>query len=164
MIASIQTLVPQFVVRHAVFCRGTVRVQGPKAGTDLSDIPLRMTMVVRRDTGVIEADGSVEQWTKIPKYHRARKGVPAKFSVTVFGAPREEVPQEPVSGADVGAGAVEGPRPMEEEPSQPSAGFPHPPQNVVALPEAAPASEYSQQRRYRVAKGCPKWFGDRLSP
>ena len=59
VIASIQTLVPQFVVRHAVFCGGTVRVQGPKAGIDINTIPLRMTMV--------EADGSVEQWTKIPK-------------------------------------------------------------------------------------------------
>ena len=84
VIASIQTLVPQFVVRHAVFCRGTVRVQGPKAGIDINTIPLRMTTVVKRDTGLVEADGSVEQWTKIPKYHRARIGDSSKVHCDGF--------------------------------------------------------------------------------
>ena len=85
VIGKIQALVPQFLVRRAVFCRGTVRVQGARDKGDLDRIPLRKTMVVRRDTGEIVEDGPVEQWTKIPKYHRGRKGIPARFSVTVYG-------------------------------------------------------------------------------
>ena len=89
VIGKIQALVPQFLVGHVVFCRGTVRVQGARDKGDLDRIPLMKTIVVRRDTGEIAEDGPVEQWTKIPKYHRGRKGIPARFSVTVHGAPRE---------------------------------------------------------------------------
>ena len=40
MITRIQALVPQIIVRHAVFCRGTVRVQAARAGLDFDMIPL----------------------------------------------------------------------------------------------------------------------------
>ena len=83
MITRIQALVPQITVRHAVFCRGTVRVQAAKAGLDFDRIPPRKTMVVKRESGEVVEDGITEAWTKIPKYHRGRKKIP--------GAPREVV-------------------------------------------------------------------------
>ena len=89
VIEKIQGLVPQFIVRHAVFCRGTIRVQGAKENHDGDRMPLRKTIVVKRDSGDLAEDGPVENWTRIPKYHPGRKGIPARFSVTVYGAPKE---------------------------------------------------------------------------
>ena len=82
----VQQLMPNMHVCQVVFCRGTNRVQMPKGTWSHRDIPLRQVVVVRRDNGQVELDGSVEEWTKVPRYKQCRKGVPARISATVFGA------------------------------------------------------------------------------
>ena len=140
MMERIQALVPQYIARHAVFCRGTVRVQGARDDMDLNRIPLRKTMVVKRDTGEVVEDGPVEAWTKTPKYHRGRKGISARFSVTIFGSPKEEfrvevprvVGHEVASSSDV-AHPIRGSE-------QASAEMANPRQTEVAVPSQEPAN------------------------
>ncbi|CAE7759462.1 GIP [Symbiodinium sp. CCMP2456] len=45
VVKQAQTLIPQFQVKHAVMARGTNRVQPPKPGLEIQDIPLRQTIV-----------------------------------------------------------------------------------------------------------------------
>ena len=84
-VSKVQTLVPEFVVKHVVVCRGTNRVRPPKEGWSSRDIPVRRTVVVKRDgTGICE-DGGVEEWGALPRYKQMRKGIPAKVSLTAYG-------------------------------------------------------------------------------
>ena len=82
---KIQGLVPQMIVKCAVVCRGTDRIQLPPVGTRAKDMPLRYTVVVRRDSGEVCPEAEVENWEGLPRYKQIRKGVSAKLSVTVYG-------------------------------------------------------------------------------
>ena len=53
----VQELLSQFIVKHLVFCRATNRVQAPRDGTHPKDMPLRLTIVVKRDRGEVVVDG-----------------------------------------------------------------------------------------------------------
>ncbi|CAE7672910.1 GIP [Symbiodinium sp. CCMP2592] len=86
VVKQVQTLIPQFQIKHVVMARGTNRVQLPKPGLEIQDIPLRQTIVVSRDNGKVMADGGCEQWTKNPKYKRWRRGIPARVSLTAYGS------------------------------------------------------------------------------
>ena len=85
IVAEIQPLIPQFQIKHVVMCRGTNRLQPPSNTQSAEDIPLRLTVVVSREDGQVQMDGGVEEWTKIPRYKRMRKVVPAKVSLTAYG-------------------------------------------------------------------------------
>ena len=114
IVKQVQTLIPQFQIKHVVMARGTNRVQLPKPGLEIQDIPLRQTIVVSRDNGKVVTDGGCEHWTKNPKYKRWRRGIPARVSLTAYGSeflqdyhhsqlsgnssssiPAEAVPREP---------------------------------------------------------------------
>ncbi|CAE7260010.1 GIP [Symbiodinium sp. CCMP2592] len=69
VVKQVQTLIPQFQIKHVVMARGTNRVQLPKPGLEIQDIPLRQTIVVSRDNGKVMADGGCEQWTKPAAIH-----------------------------------------------------------------------------------------------
>ena len=86
VIDRVQALIPQFVVKHVVLCRGTNRVRPPKSDWEAVDIPLRKTVLVKREGGAIYEDGEVEEWTRIPRYKQNRNIVPAKISLTAYGA------------------------------------------------------------------------------
>ena len=89
VVAAAQRLTPHFQVKHVVMARGTNRVQLPKPGFDVGDIPLRQTIVVSRQDGKVRVDGEPEQWTRAPKYKRWRSAIPARISLTAYGAPRQ---------------------------------------------------------------------------
>ena len=93
-----------------VFCRGTNRVQAPRDGTHPKDMPLRLTIVVKRDGGEVVVDGQVEDWSRVPKYKRARSTTPARMSLTVYGVPwetlRSFVAGDPQRSVERGVGAA----------------------------------------------------------
>ena len=91
VVQATQRLIPHFQVKHVVMARGTNRVQLPKPGIDVRDIPIRQTIVVARQDGKVRIDGEPEQWTKAPKYKRWRSAIPARISLTAYGAPRLHV-------------------------------------------------------------------------
>ena len=84
-----QQLIPHFEVKRVVMARGTNRVQLPKPGVDVNDIPLRQTIVVARQDGKVRVDGEPEYWARgVPKYKRWRAGIPARLSLTAYGMDR----------------------------------------------------------------------------
>ena len=91
VVNATQRLIPHFQVKHVVMARGTNRVQLPKPGVEVQDIPLRQTIVVSRQDGKVRVDGEPEQWTRNPKYKRWRPAVPARISLTAYGALRQHV-------------------------------------------------------------------------
>ena len=88
---QIQRLIPQMLVKYAVVCRGTDRIQLPPIGCRAKDIPLRLTAVVRRDSGEVEVEGCVEEWSRLPRYKQNRKGTPARISLTAYGLSPESM-------------------------------------------------------------------------
>ena len=84
-----QQLIPHFQVKHVVMACGTNRVQLPKPGIDVQDIPVRQTIVVARQDGKVKVDGEPEVWARgVPKYKRWRAGIPARVSLTAYGMDR----------------------------------------------------------------------------
>ena len=123
-----QQLVPEFIIKHVAVRRGTNRIQPAPAGCDVRDIPLRYTVVVKRAGGDIAVDGAIEQWTKIPKYKQGRKGIPAKMSLTAFGAPAAPVVR-PRSGL------------IRDEGNGDRIGASEPPSEPESRPETDPTAE-----------------------
>ena len=134
----VQQLVPEFIVKHVVVCRGTNRIQPAPAGCDVRDIPLRYTVVVKRAGGDIAVDGAIEEWTKIPKYKQGRKGIPAKMSLTAFGAPAV-----PVVRSRSG--------PIRDEGNGVRVGAPEPPSE----PESRPETDTTAEARPTVSSSEP---------
>ena len=83
-------------------------------------------MVVKRADGEIVVDGGIEEWTRIPEYKQGRKGIPAKMSLTAFGAPWTPAARSDSRNA---RGAIGG------------AEVPADPIGPRAIPESAPPME-----------------------
>ena len=162
VVGQIQRLTPHFHVVHVVMARGTNRVQLPKPGLDPQDIPMRQTMVVARKDGKVKVDGGPEAWTRVPKYKRWRKGIPARISLTIYGRSRSETAsrESGASSSDrrFGAeGAIHG--------DPPSIGSIGPlgegcreddrPNGAAAEPLARPMSPSSLSVRRRVEEAAP---------
>ena len=72
-------------VKMVLMCRGTERHRVPRADISRDDIPLRKTVIVNRQSGVIEDQGNFEQWQRLSKAKQVRKAGPAKISMSIFG-------------------------------------------------------------------------------
>ena len=86
VVAKVQELIPNMIVKHVVFCRGVNRIQPALADTRPKEVPLRYTVVVKRAGGGIVADKAPEDWSRIPKYKRGSGCVPAKIALTACGS------------------------------------------------------------------------------
>ena len=82
----IQQLIPEMKVHHVEACRGVDRLRTPFGQYDQSLVSSRKTVVINRNTGVVEDEDPVEKWVSLPRYKQIRKGRPAKIAITVFGA------------------------------------------------------------------------------
>ena len=114
--SMVQQLLPDFQVQQVVFCRGTNRVQPPKGSWVGKDIPLRQTVVVRRDNGKVELDGALEEWTKVPRYKQCRAIIPARMSATVYGIQLNDPYVQPVHRSE-SSGSDEGPEMQIDDPA-----------------------------------------------
>ena len=114
--SMVQQLLPDFQVQQVVFCRGTNRVQPPKGSWVGKDIPLRQTVVVRRDNGKVELDGALEEWTKVPRYKQCRAIIPARMSATVYGIQLHDPYVQPVHRSE-SSGSDEGPEMQIDDPA-----------------------------------------------
>ena len=130
VVKRVQALIPQFEVKHVVLCRGANRVRPPQDGWEGVDIPLRNTVVVKRDGGRVVEDGDVEEWTKIPRYKRNRAIIPARVSLTAYGAMHrsqlgEDVQSESLPRVERAANSVPDDAAIpEDRESESSVGFP----------------------------------------
>ena len=84
---DVQSLCSHFQVTAVEVCRGTDRFRLPKGSYDETEIPLRQTFIVHRETGNMERLGDPEKWLELPKTKRILKSKPAKLCLTVFGKP-----------------------------------------------------------------------------
>ena len=89
IMARVQEGVPGMKVHRVEACRGTERYRLPDEGLDQSCIPLRLTVVRKRESGQLEVLGVPEEWTKLTRQRKIRKNVPASLSLTIFGEPQE---------------------------------------------------------------------------
>ena len=119
-------------------------------------------MVVKRDTEEIVKDGPTENWTRIPKYRRGRKGIPARFRVTVFGAPRDVEPSVREPQRASGSDSVPAVRPEVESATE---AVENP--GTAALEQAIPSSEpvsMETEMPTDVPKGLEVGFPPRAIP
>ena len=86
VIPLVQQLVPELKVHHIEVCRGVDRLRTPHGKYDQELVSSRKTVVVNRNTGIIEDADPVEKWTSLPRYKQVRKGRPAKIAITIFGS------------------------------------------------------------------------------
>ena len=86
IVPVIQQLIPEMKVHHVEACRGVDRLRTPFGQYDQSLVSSRKTVVINRNTGVVEDEDPVEKWVSLPRYKQIRKGRPAKIAITVFGA------------------------------------------------------------------------------
>lgn len=85
LVARVQEGVIGMKVRRVGACRGTERYRLPETGVSHAEIPLRLTVVRQRDDGTVKVLGTPEEWLRLPKAKRVRKGVSASLSLTIFG-------------------------------------------------------------------------------
>ena len=90
-VQKVQGMLPQLVIKQVVLCRGTKTIQPPKEGSSSRDIPLKITVAVRREDGTVEMDGGLEEWGKMHRYKQTRKGIPSKLSLTAHGISPSEL-------------------------------------------------------------------------
>ena len=119
VVTKVQELLPNMIVKHVVFCRGINRIQPAMTETRPKEVPLRYTVVVKRVGGEIVADKVPEDWSRIPKYKRGSKCIPAKIALTAYGS-----------------------RPVLREHQQPNLD---PPSASVAMPETSDAPAVQSQ-------------------
>ena len=99
LFSGIQMLVDDFDVVRVDVCRGTERFRVPTSGTDLVPLTYRLTVILDRDSGLVEMLGEPEKW-------QIRKAKPARISMTIFGSDRSvEIPN-----VDQGKSLAEGDR------------------------------------------------------
>ena len=97
-LSDMQALLPaSFKLRRVEACRGTDRLRIPDDSVSREEIPLRLTVVRRREDGGIETSPEPENWTRLPKRQQIRKGVAARLSLTLFGSRREAVQVDTVA-------------------------------------------------------------------
>ena len=92
MIPLVQQLVPEMKVHHLEACRGVNRLRTPHGKYDQFLVSSRKTVVINRNTGVVEDEDPVERWVDLPRYKQVRQGRPAKVAVTIFGTQNEQEP------------------------------------------------------------------------
>ena len=97
ILARVQEGVPGIKIRRIEACRGTERYRLPDSAVDHASVPLRLTVVRKREDSTVQVLGEPEEWTRLPKSRRVRKSIPASMSLTIFG--------EPVEAATSGAGS-----------------------------------------------------------
>ena len=137
------------IVKCAVVCRGTDRIQLPPVGSRAKDMPLRYTAVVRRHSGEVCPEAEVENWETLPRYKQIRKGVPSKLSVTAYGhaptnlrqfgdeRPQIERPSSHDEGLSQEAGSGSGSAPMSEsQNSEVECKMMSAPKGLLAIPLA----------------------------
>ena len=157
VMARVQEGIPNMKIRRVEACRGTERFRLPEAGVDHSSIPLRLTVVRKRESGSTEVLGPPEQWLSLPKSRRVRRSVPASLSLTIFGepltAPADGEPfQQPSSSGDRQQSTVDVP---EGDCAEPQGGPPlSVPRHGPGFLEAS-ADERSQIRRLHHNLGHP---------
>ena len=134
VVAKVQELIPNMIVKHVVFWRGVNRIQPALADTRPKEIPLRYTVVVKRAGGGIVADTAPEDWSRIPKYKRGSGCVPAKIARTAYGSRPliRERGENSSNSVQAAAPAVSATPP----PERPNAAVPLAPQVQHAAPEA----------------------------
>ena len=95
MIPLVQQLVLEMKIHHLEACRGVNRLRTPHGKYDQSLVSSRKTVVINRNTGVVEDEDPVERWVDLPRYKQVRQGRPAKVAVTIFGTQSEQEPPNP---------------------------------------------------------------------
>ena len=68
----------------------TDRFRPPKAGVNISKLKYRLTVILNRESGVVEILGDPEEWKTLSKRKQIRKAKPARICVTVFGDDGED--------------------------------------------------------------------------
>ena len=85
LIQRMQALVPNMRIHHAEACRGINRLRRPTKLEDPHLISHRQTVVLNRNTNKVEEVGSIEEWSRLPRYKQIRAGKPARIALTMFG-------------------------------------------------------------------------------
>ena len=106
LLHRIQAGVTSMKVRRVEACRGTERFRLPERGLDVSEIPLRLTVVQSRSDGSIQVMGGPEEWTRLSKRNQIRKSLPASVSLTIFG--QATVPGSEPAGTGAASGEATG--------------------------------------------------------
>eukprot|EP00435_Cladocopium_sp_Y103_P044402 s835_g12.t1 len=95
---GIQLNVEEFDVVRVDVCRGPERFRVPTIGVDLKPLTYRLTVILNRESGLVETLGNPEKWQELAKSKQIRKAKPARISN--FGS-QEGVS---VSGKNLGEG------------------------------------------------------------
>ena len=82
-----KNLCSTFQVVGVEICRGTDRFRLPKGNYPETEVPIRQTFILHRQTGEVEQVGNPEKWLELPRTRRTVKSKPAKLCMTVFGKP-----------------------------------------------------------------------------
>ena len=129
-------LVDGFNVARVDVCWGMERFRIPTSGTDLVPLTYRLTVIINRDSGLVEILGNPEKWHDLPKSKQIRKAKPARISMTIFGNDGEVGIQE----ADQGKNLAEGDRNVKslDKEEQPSSSIMMP---DVSMEDAQPKVE-----------------------
>ena len=85
VVLRIQGLCPKISLCHVEVCRGTDRFRVPKAGTDVTNLRLRQTVIMHRQSGEVHELGEPEEWQQLSQRQKIRKSGPAKLCLTLFG-------------------------------------------------------------------------------
>lgn len=105
LVKLIQQLVPEFIVKLVISCRGTDRHRTDGTDQNGDKYPLRKTVIICRDSGDVKEIGPPEEWLKLPRLKQIRSTGPAKMSLSIFGVPIGS------SAASSSAAVSDGPKP-----------------------------------------------------
>ena len=155
ILQTLQVLVPQLETHHAEACHGVDRLRVASAQFDKHHVSHRKTVVLLRDSGDIHESGEVEDWVRLPKYKRIRKGKPPRLALTIFGRPKEIRQQQPTStpSSKISGDSRDTNMDPTETMSQPTAPA-HP--TATDRPAAAEfPTEKSEESKLKVASGPP---------
>jgi hypothetical protein len=104
LFCGIQMLVDSFEIVRVDVCRGSERFRVPAAGVDLAPLTYRLTVILNRDSGLVETLGDPDKWQDLPKTKQIRRAKPARIGMTIFGKEKQTGLVEPELGKNLGEG------------------------------------------------------------
>ena len=84
LITALGTLCPDYVIHHAVLCRGTDRMVGPNQHMIAGEAPWRRMICIRRNFEDICLEPEWEKWERLSHRQLRRNTTPARCSLTMF--------------------------------------------------------------------------------
>ena len=86
IVARIQSLLPEKVVKHVVACKGTNRTISPPKEIAVGEAPFRLGIYLERNTGNILKDDEWEQWETLSHRQMIRPSPACRINITVLAA------------------------------------------------------------------------------